>query len=253
MKSQKKHMPSIGMALALCALLLTLAGCAPSFDGSDTKNAGAYALDVRSMTGTDLHTMELSKGDVLQIRFETEKGSLYLEITAPDGTTIYGGNGTEAAEFTLNVPLDGLYILSVEGKRARGSIRVEAEEKSGPEAAQGVTAEELAGPWHLAEGENDESAVNRTFPGAMEFGSGMEITGDGQISWYIGAEGGSGTYTLDGNILSAGMTDDFDGTDMNIELTAEKDGGRLLLAMDRRGLTLYWARGGRETGKGGEP
>ena len=37
----------------------------------------------------------------------------------------------------------------------------------------------------------------------MEFGSSMEITSDGHISCYIGADGGIGTYSLSGNILSA--------------------------------------------------
>ena len=43
------------------------------------------------MNGTDLHTPELQEGDVLQIRFETVKGELYMEIKAPNGTTIYRG------------------------------------------------------------------------------------------------------------------------------------------------------------------
>lgn len=38
---------------------------------------------------------------------------------------------------------------------------------------------------------NDDAAVNETFPGAMEFGNSMEITGDGKISRYIGADGGT--------------------------------------------------------------
>ena len=78
--------------------LLILAGAAvflfccnrEGFTGSRVKNPDAYLLDIESMNGTDLHTLELQKGDALQIRFETEKGALYMEIKAPDGTTVYG-------------------------------------------------------------------------------------------------------------------------------------------------------------------
>ena len=81
--------------------LLILAGVAiflfcynlEGFTGSRVKNPDAYLLDIEKMNGTDLHTLELSRGDVLQIQFETEKGELYMEIKAPDGTAIYRGNG----------------------------------------------------------------------------------------------------------------------------------------------------------------
>lgn len=51
----------------------------------------------------DLHTLDLQTGDVLQIQFETVKGALYMEIKAPDGTTIYRGNGKETKDFTVNI------------------------------------------------------------------------------------------------------------------------------------------------------
>lgn len=56
------------------------------FTGSRIANPDAYSLDIERMNGTDLHTLELDAGNALGIRFETEKGSLYMEIKAPDGT-----------------------------------------------------------------------------------------------------------------------------------------------------------------------
>ena len=115
-----------------------------------------------------------------------------------------------------------------------------------------VTVEKLVGPWHLAEGENDDTVVNETFPGAMEFGNSMEITSDGNISWYIGADGGSGSYLLNGNILSADMINDIDGTAMSMEFTVKEKDGQLLLTMEYKSLTLCWSWGETETetGKG---
>ena len=118
--------------------LLVLAGLAvflfcynqEGFTGSRIKNSDAYLLDIERMNGTDLHTLELHKGDVLQIRFETVRGSLYMEIKAPDGTAIYRGNGKETTNFTENIPEDGVYTVLVEARHAKGTIHIQLEEET---------------------------------------------------------------------------------------------------------------------------
>lgn len=117
----------------LCLLLI--AGAAAfflcrnqeGFTGSRLKNPDAYFLDIEKMNGTDLHTLELQKGDALHIRFQTEQGSLYLEIKAPDGTSVYRGNGQDVTDFTVNAPENGVYTILVEAHRARGSIQIYVE------------------------------------------------------------------------------------------------------------------------------
>lgn len=94
------------------------------FTGSRIHNPDAYFLDIIRMNGTDLHTMELHREDILQIRFETAKGSLYMDIKAPDGTTIYRGNGEEITDFTVNIPQDGIYTVVVVARHARGNIEI---------------------------------------------------------------------------------------------------------------------------------
>ena len=116
--------------------LLILAGVAiflfcynlEGFTGSRTKNPDEYLLDIEKMNGTDLHTLELSRGDVLQIQFETEKGELYMEIKAPDGTAIYRGNGKETTEFAVNIRESGVYTVVVEARHAKGTIDIQREE-----------------------------------------------------------------------------------------------------------------------------
>lgn len=82
MKQQKFFV----IVITVCALLLSLAGCASSsaFDGSSAKNADSYHLDVKTMNGTDTHTLELKQGDTLKILFETVKGALEMKITSPE-------------------------------------------------------------------------------------------------------------------------------------------------------------------------
>ena len=113
-------------------LLLFLAGAAvflfcsnqESFTGSRIKNPDAYLLDIDRMNGTDLHTLELHEGDSLQIRLKTEKGALYMELKAPDGTAIYQGNGKETTDFTVNIPESGVYTVVVEARQAKGTIHI---------------------------------------------------------------------------------------------------------------------------------
>ena len=120
-------------AVLIVLSLLLLAGIAvflfcynlEGFTGSRVKNPDAYLLDIERMNGTDLHTLELSRGDVLQIQFETEKGNLYMEIKAPDGTAVYRGNGKETTDFTVNIRESGVYTVVVEARHAKGTIHVQ--------------------------------------------------------------------------------------------------------------------------------
>ena len=123
-------------AVLIVLSLLLLAGIAvflfcynlEGFTGSRVKNPDAYLLDIEKMNGTDLHTLELSRGDVLQIQFETEKGNLYMEIKAPDGTAVYRGNGKETTDFTVNIRESGVYTVVVEARHVKGTIDIQREE-----------------------------------------------------------------------------------------------------------------------------
>ena len=123
-------------AVLIVLPLLILAGIAivlfffdqEGFTGSRVKNPDEYLLDIEKMNGTDLHTLELREGDVLQIQFETEKGELYMEIKAPDGTAVYRGNGKKTTEFAVNIRESGVYTIVVEARHAKGTIHVQLEE-----------------------------------------------------------------------------------------------------------------------------
>lgn len=133
-----KTMTKSKKAVLLVLPLLFLAGVAAflffynqeGFTGNRIKNPDAYLLDIERMNGTDLHTLELHEGDVLQIQFETVKGSLYMEIKAPDGTTIYRGNGKETTDFTVNIRESGVYTIVVEARHAKGTIHIQLEEET---------------------------------------------------------------------------------------------------------------------------
>ena len=119
-------LPWVMAALVLAGAAAFLLGYnQEGFTGSRVKNPDAYLLDIEKMNGTDLHTLELQEGDVLQIRFETAKGELYMEIKAPDGTTIYRGNGKETTDFAVNIRQDGVYTVVVEARHGKGTIHIQ--------------------------------------------------------------------------------------------------------------------------------
>ena len=95
------------------------------FTGNRIKNPDSYLLEIERMNGTDLHTLDLQAGDVLKVEFETVKGSLDLEIKAPDVTTIYRGDGKAATDFTVNIPKSGVYTVNVLARHAKGSIYIQ--------------------------------------------------------------------------------------------------------------------------------
>ena len=129
-------MKKMNKAVFIVLFLLILAGAAlflscknqEGFTGSRVKNPDSYLLDIEKMNGTDLHTLELCEGDVLQIQFETEKGEMYMEIKAPDGTAVYRGNGKETTGFSVAIHESGVYTIVVEARHAKGTIHIQAKE-----------------------------------------------------------------------------------------------------------------------------
>ena len=50
-------------------------------------------------------------------------------IQAPDGSSLYQGNGKGVTEFTVNIPESGTYPIFVEAHRAKGIIQVQRKEE----------------------------------------------------------------------------------------------------------------------------
>ena len=74
----------------------------------------------------------------------------------------------------------------------------------------------------------------------------MELKSDGQMSWYIGADGGSGTYTVEGDLLHAALVDDLEQEEMPMELRITAENEEILLEMDYEDMTIYWIYGDQE-------
>ena len=111
----------VGLVLMACGI--------KSLADSHTAGSDSYGLNVESMTGTDSCQMELQEGEMLAVHFETVRGSMCMEIQAPDGSPLYQGNGKGVTEFTVNIPESGTYSIFVEAHRAKGIIQVQRREE----------------------------------------------------------------------------------------------------------------------------
>ncbi len=127
MKKQTAVFGVLAAVLLIGGTTLRLLCDLPRITGGIMKEPDTYILDVQYMNGTDGHTMALNAGDVLAIRFETEKGALRLEIQAPDGSVLYSGNGKNTTDFTVSIAESGSYVITVKARSAKGRIQIQAE------------------------------------------------------------------------------------------------------------------------------
>ena len=108
---------------------------------------------------------------------------------------------------------------------------------------------ELVGPWHLDPIKNDLAAFADSlelFPGYGEWGASMEIRGNGEMSWYIGAESWHGTYAVEKNILHGVLTSDAEQSPRNWDFRITSENGTAGLEMDYQDMTIYWVYGDQE-------
>ena len=136
------------------------------------------------------------------------------------------------------------------------SASQEETEETNPQSANTAATEEpiqlnyeLIGPWHLDGSKNDLDAFANSlelFHGYGEWGASMEIRGNGEMSWYIGAESWHGTYSVEANTLHAFLTSDLEQTQQNWDMRITSENGTTGLEMTYRNMTIYWVYGDQE-------
>ena len=136
------------------------------------------------------------------------------------------------------------------------STSQEETKETNPQSANTAATEEsiqlnyeLIGPWHLDGSKNDLDAFANSlelFPGYGEWGASMEIRGNGEMSWYIGAESWHGTYSVEANTLHAFLTSDLEQIPQNQDMRITSDNGSTGLEMTYQDMTIYWVYGDQE-------
>lgn len=130
-----------------------------------------------------------------------------------------------------------------------GQIQPESGKEDEPMGEPIQQSIELVGPWHLDNEKNDLAAFADSldlFPGYGEWGASMEIRSNGQMSWYIGAEGWHGTYTLEDGVLHAQLTSDLEQSTQLWVFRIATENETAELEMDYQDMTIYWVYGDQE-------
>ena len=147
---------------------------------------------------------------------------------------------------TLSLCACGIHISLPQGTGDDIDINITQPTAQAPD--EPITADDLVGPWYLDGKNNDLDKISELFSGYGEWGATMEIRSDGKISWYIGAIGGSGTYTLEGEHLTAELkqaTKDETSApqDWTIDFNITATDGDVMLTMPYEDTTVAWSHG----------
>ena len=155
-----------------------------------------------------------------------------------------GEDFSDCGSAVIKNPQPGfIYTLALNGE-GEASLTLSTDERDVEifASAPDLSAESLVGPWHLAD-DTDLETLSEVFPGAAEFGSGMEFRSDGRISWYIGADGAMGTCIMEGGTLTADVTGELDGVAYRITLR-QPEPEKLLMTFKDTELVWTYGDGG---------
>ena len=110
----------------LCSLILifALTACGTDFDGSRTGNDSEFIMDYKILNKTDSQNLIVTEGDAIHAEIIVENGSLSFEIRKDDGLVpVYEGKDVSFSdEFDVEIEESGTYIVTVTGKKAKGSV-----------------------------------------------------------------------------------------------------------------------------------
>ena len=127
---QKNVLLSLLLVFALGSIAFAVAHSQKNDLVDSTACPDSYSLTLERTSGTYLHTLQLDAGEPLQIHFETTDGTIHMELTAPDGTVLYSGDGREVNDFTVTVPESGAYPVTVKAHRASGCVHIRQKEST---------------------------------------------------------------------------------------------------------------------------
>ena len=114
-------MKKLSFALIIISLMLIFTGCVSGSVYSEVKKGDSYSITAKKLNTTLSAEYRLDAGDSIEVHMTVRSGEFHVTI-ASDSGTIYEGNGAGLAAFTVNIPSDGRYTISVSGKNAVGSL-----------------------------------------------------------------------------------------------------------------------------------
>ena len=81
-----------------------------------------FSIGMESMNESRSESFQLEEGISVAVYVVHLAGDLDIYITDSSGTAVYEGHNPEIGSFLVNISEDDRYTMTVEGKRAKGSI-----------------------------------------------------------------------------------------------------------------------------------
>lgn len=108
--------------LGIFILVLMLAACGMSFDGSRTGNDSQLIMKYKIFNARVSQELVLEEGDVIDAEIVKDAGSLAVTIQKEDDEPIYDNESVAAGTFEIEIKESGTYKITVIGKKAKGSL-----------------------------------------------------------------------------------------------------------------------------------
>lgn len=118
------------LLLAVTVLMLCFCGCSGNSEFSSVKEADSRTVEFYPLCTQLEEQFTLKSGGRIAVDPNISSGSMKIKIAKQNEAPIYEGNAGTAAYFEVAVGEDGVYIISLDGKNAEGSIsfRIKTEE-----------------------------------------------------------------------------------------------------------------------------
>lgn len=122
---KNKIMKIVVLICIVIILIYILSGFAFKFKGNEEIQENSYTIVADMLNTTKSTQMELKENDILDIDVLKRKGTLYFSIKAEDGEEIYQGTGIASSTFSIRVPKDSKYTITIKGKRAKTYLKIQ--------------------------------------------------------------------------------------------------------------------------------
>lgn len=110
-------------------LILCMCCCSGQSKYSSVRNNGSWTVEFNPLNTTLEEEFTLSSGDSIAVNTDIISGSIGVTIGRENSTPVYEGSSAELGYFEVTVHEDGVYIISVNGRRAEGNISFNTETK----------------------------------------------------------------------------------------------------------------------------
>lgn len=129
MKSKTKYLGLLAIVIIAGLSGMFIHDNQDIFSGSRVKNPDCYILQFEKMNQKDSHQFILSEGNAISADYSIDKGNVTITIGKDGEKPIYSGSDIKKDSFSVTVPEDGTYIVTIDAKHAAGYIMTYTHEK----------------------------------------------------------------------------------------------------------------------------